>query len=121
MKRILSVLLLTYSVLASAQTTPVEYNGRLNVKGVHLCNQDSVPIQLRGMSTAGIQWHWSCVNKGSITTLSKDWGCDIIRVAMYVNEGDAYNHDTAQFISRVDSVVQICTDLGLLYDRLAHG
>ena len=113
MKRLLTLLFLAYSVFVSAQTSPVEYNGRLIVKGTHLCNQDSVPIQLRGISSAGIQWRWNCCKKQSLTVLANEWGCDIFRVAMYISEGNAYNYDSTLFIARVDSMVAICTELGM--------
>ena len=35
-------------------------NGQLHVCGVNLCNQNNKAIQLRGMSTHGIQWFASC-------------------------------------------------------------
>lgn len=37
--------------------SPVGINGPLKVCGNFLCNQHGKPIQLRGMSTHGLQWY----------------------------------------------------------------
>lgn len=66
--------------------TPVEINGQVHVCGVNLCNQYNRPIQLRGMSTHGIQWFSACYNNASMDALAKDWKADLLRVAMYVQE-----------------------------------
>ena len=45
------------SPLMPPGTTPVAINGQLHVCGTKLCNQYNQPIQLRGMSTHGLQWY----------------------------------------------------------------
>ncbi len=64
--------------------TPVSLNGQLHVCGLKLCNQNNKPIQLRGMSTHGIQWYASCVKTASLDALANDWKADILRISMYV-------------------------------------
>ena len=41
--------------------TPVAINGQLQVVGTKLTNQNGYPIQLRGMSSHGIQWYSQCL------------------------------------------------------------
>ena len=57
---------------------------------MNLCNQYGKPIQLRGMSTHGLQWFPNCYNTASLDTLANDWKADVLRIAMYVQE-DGYD------------------------------
>jgi endoglucanase len=92
--------------------TPVGVNGQLHVCGVHLCNQYNRPIQLRGMSTHGLQWFSQCYDNASLDALAKDWKADLLRIAMYVQE-DGYETDPAGFTSRVNSLVDMAEARGM--------
>lgn len=92
--------------------TPVGINGPVHVCGVHLCNQYDRPVQLRGMSTHGIQWFSQCYNNASVDALANDWKADLLRVAMYVQE-DGYETDPAGFTSRVNSLVDMAEARGM--------
>ncbi|MFJ8646274.1 cellulase family glycosylhydrolase [Streptomyces sp. NPDC093546] len=92
--------------------TPVSINGQLRVCGVYLCNQYNRPIQLRGMSTHGIQWFGKCYNNASMDALAKDWKSDLFRIAMYVQE-QGYETDPAGFTSRVNSLVDMAEARGM--------
>ncbi|MFJ8146278.1 cellulase family glycosylhydrolase [Streptomyces sp. NPDC096048] len=95
-----------------ATGTPVATNGQLHVCGVNLCNQYNRPIQLRGMSTHGIQWFAKCYNDASLDALAEDWKSDLFRVAMYVQE-QGYETDPAGFTSRVNSMVDMAEARGM--------
>lgn len=86
--------------------TPVGVNGQLHVCGVNLCNQYDRPVQLRGMSTHGIQWFSQCYNAASMDALAHDWKADLLRIAMYVQE-DGYETDPAGFTDRVNGLVDM--------------
>jgi len=76
-----------------APTTPLPAKyGRLQVIGKHLCGSDGTPVQLRGMSTMGLQWHGDVVNPAAFAALAKDWKADVIRLALYVGEGGYATH-----------------------------
>ncbi|MFD7705411.1 cellulase family glycosylhydrolase [Streptomyces caelestis] len=92
--------------------TPVGVNGQLHVCGVNLCNQYDRPVQLRGMSTHGIQWFSRCYNTASLDALAKDWRSDLLRIAMYVQE-DGYETDPAGFTGRVNSLVDMAEARGM--------
>ncbi|MER7623073.1 cellulase family glycosylhydrolase [Streptomyces sp. NPDC126503] len=92
--------------------TPVDVNGQLRVCGVKLCNQYNRPVQLRGMSTHGIQWFSKCYNTASLDALAKDWKSDLLRIAMYVQES-GYETDPAGFTSRVNSLVDMAGARGM--------
>jgi endoglucanase len=95
-------------------TTPVGINGQLSVCGLTLCNQYENPIQLRGMSTHGLQWYgWNkCVSADSLAALANDWGADILRVSMYVQE-NGYESNPSGFTAQVDTIVEQLVNLGM--------
>ncbi|MFJ1898008.1 cellulase family glycosylhydrolase [Streptomyces sp. NPDC088115] len=92
--------------------TPVGTNGRLHVCGVNLCNRYDRPVQLRGMSTHGIQWFSQCYSAASMDALADDWKADLLRIAMYVQE-DGYETDPAGFTERVNGLVDMAEDRGM--------
>ena len=93
-------------------TTPVAVNGQLRVCGVNLCNQYGKPIQLRGVSTHGLQWFPGCYNTSSLNTLANDWKADVLRIAMYVNE-DGYVTNPSGFTSQVNTLVDAAEQRGM--------
>jgi endoglucanase len=84
--------------------TPLAANGRLHVCGVHLCNQHDKAIQLRGVSTHGLQYAPKCYTNASLDALAKDWHADLLRIAMYVQEG-GFETDPDGSIARVNTLV----------------
>nr|WP_281286740.1 cellulase family glycosylhydrolase [Catellatospora sichuanensis] len=93
-------------------TTPVAVNGQLRVCGVKLCNRYNQPIQLRGMSTHGIQWYPQCVNDASLNALATDWNADVLRVSMYIQEG-GYETNPQLFTDRVHGYIEQATARGM--------
>jgi endoglucanase len=79
---------------------------------VKLCNQYGKPIQLRGMSTHGLQWYPQCVNAASMDALAKDWNADVIRLSMYIQE-DGYETNPRLFTDRMHSLIDLATARGL--------
>ena len=72
------------------------------------------PVQLKGMSTFGLQWgdgNW-VLNDAAFDALAYDWHCDIIRLAMYVTEG-GYASDPAAGLERVEKGIQLATERGM--------
>lgn len=57
-----------------------------------LCDKNGNPIQLRGMSTHGLQWFPGILNNNAFAALSKDWESNVIRIAMHPTE-NGYNVD----------------------------
>ena len=54
--------------------------------GKTLADQNGNPIQLRGMSTHGLQWFPEIINDNAFKALANDWDSNMIRLAMYVGE-----------------------------------
>ncbi|TDX10039.1 cellulase (glycosyl hydrolase family 5) [Petrotoga sibirica] len=86
----------------------IEYNG---IKT--LGDEEGNPIQLRGMSTHGLQWFPEILNENAFAVLANDWEANVIRLAMYVGEdGYATNPETIKKESFKGSILQrstICT------------
>jgi uncharacterized repeat protein (TIGR02543 family) len=105
------ILLLLYGVALQAQT-PVAANGRLSVSGTNLVNENGDPVQLRGMSSHGPQWFSYCYNYDAMEAMVNDWGVDIFRLAMYVEE-DGYVLDPEFWKSWIDDMVNLTGQFGV--------
>ncbi|MER6615460.1 cellulase family glycosylhydrolase [Streptomyces xantholiticus] len=93
-------------------STPVGVNGQLKVCGTRLCNRYGKSVQLRGMSTHGLQWYSQCVTGGSLDALATDWKADVLRISMYVQEG-GYETDPRGFTDKVHAIIEQATARGL--------
>ncbi|GIE31423.1 endoglucanase [Actinoplanes italicus] len=92
--------------------TPVQVNGQLRVCGTKLCNESGQAVQLKGMSTHGIQWFPNCYTDASLDVLAKEWNSDLFRISMYVQE-QGYETDPAGFTNRVNNLVEEATERGM--------
>ncbi|MGA6167692.1 glycoside hydrolase family 5 protein [Amycolatopsis magusensis] len=100
------------AITALPPGSPAAINGQLKVCGLQLCNQYGKPIQLRGMSTHGIQWYAQCVKAASLDALAGDWKADVLRISMYVQEG-GYETDPAKFTALVNGYIEEATKRGM--------
>ncbi|RVX37796.1 endoglucanase [Nonomuraea polychroma] len=92
--------------------TPVQANGQLRVCGIKLCNQQGKEIQLRGMSSHGLQWYYQCLNTASLDALAGDWKADVLRISMYIQE-DGYETNPRLFTDRVHNLIEQATARGM--------
>lgn len=65
----------------------------LRVDGARLVNEQGETVQLRGISTHGLAWFPQYVNAELFGELSRDWGANVVRLAMYTAEGGGYCTD----------------------------
>ena len=70
----------------TTKTDYVSYNGSLKVRGKDILNQYNEKIQLKGISSHGLQWFDYLITDENIKTI-KSWGANTIRLAMYTKEG----------------------------------
>ncbi|MGW0198545.1 cellulase family glycosylhydrolase [Nonomuraea sp. NPDC003201] len=96
----------------SGTGTPVQANGQLQVCGVKLCNEHGKQIQLRGMSSHGLQWYSQCLNTASLDALANDWKADVLRISMYIQE-DGYETNPRLFTDRVHNLIEQATARGM--------
>ncbi|MCR5613625.1 glycoside hydrolase family 5 protein [Treponema sp.] len=90
--------------------TVVERYGNLQVIGADLCNEKGEPVQLRGMSSHGLQWYGKYANKNVITWLRDDWNCQLWRAALYTYGGYIGNPVLKEKV--IDSI-EACIDCGM--------
>lgn len=111
--------LLGCSLATPGRPTPVELHGQLRVEGVHLVDHLGDPVQLRGMSSHGLQWdNGSFTNPRTLRWIRDEWGASVIRAAMYVEEGGIADPNSSpqrreELKQRVYEVVDDAVDLGL--------
>lgn len=73
------------------------YCGALHVEGTYLADSKGDLVQLRGISTHGLGWFPEYVNEKAIRQFKEEWGCNVIRLAMYTAEYNGYcTSDAAQ-------------------------
>jgi len=92
-----------------AGRTVVERYGQLQVIGTNLCDQAGKPIQLRGMSSHGLQWHGKYANRDVLAWLRDDWNMQIWRSAMYLTQGGYINAPVLKnkVIESVDAAINL--------------
>ncbi|RCV50081.1 glycoside hydrolase family 5 protein [Marinitenerispora sediminis] len=94
---------------APAAAGPVSEHGRLEVCGTKLCDESGQPVQLRGMSSHGLQWYEQCLTDSSLDALAQDWRADVLRISMYVQE-DGYETDPRGFTDKVHRLIEEATE-----------
>ena len=94
----------------------IEHNG---IKTIG--DQNGNVIQLRGMSTHGLQWYPEILNDNAFAALSNDWGANVIRLAMYVGE-DGYANDPTVMKERVIKGIELAKkhDMYVIVDWHVH-
>ncbi|WP_156812526.1 cellulase family glycosylhydrolase, partial [Legionella tunisiensis] len=94
--------------------TPLAINGQLKVCGTQLCNEQGNAIQLKGMSTHGLQWYGlgSCITEASLNVLSKNFKANVIRLSLYVQEG-GYESNPGAFTQQVSELINEAYERGI--------
>jgi hypothetical protein len=93
----------------------------LHVCGTKLCNGPNNPIQLTGMSSHGIHWHgWdACLNDNAMDMMANQWGANLFRIAMYINESKrwlnqlAFDQDEQGNIAHVNLLIREANRRGM--------
>ncbi|MCZ0070497.1 cellulase family glycosylhydrolase [Bacillus sonorensis] len=102
---------MTPQASAAGSKTPVAANGQLSIKGAQLVNQNGKAVQLKGISSHGLQWYGDYVNKASLKWLRDDWGITVFRAAMYTGEGGYIDNPSVK--SKVKEAVEAAKELGI--------
>ncbi|MBQ8377962.1 MAG: glycoside hydrolase family 5 protein [Oscillospiraceae bacterium] len=98
--------------------SPVKQHGQLSVKGANIVDQNGKVFQLRGVSTHGVGWFPDAVSKNNFKVLRDDWGCNAVRLAMYIEESwggseSCYLMDKQRNLNLVKNGIDYCIELGL--------
>lgn len=92
--------------------SPVAEHGSLKVNGLQLCDASGEPVQLAGFSTMGWQWCADCYTQESLMNLVSNWHINILRLAMYVEEG-GYNRTPNRSREMMCNLVDLCGEMGI--------
>lgn len=89
--------------------------GPLQVIGTQLSDSSGSPIQLRGISTHGLAWYPSYVNRECFQQLRDQWGMNVVRLAMYTAEYGGYctGGNQAALKQLIRDGVAYATELGM--------
>jgi uncharacterized protein YjdB len=114
----LIVFLMSIGTKPITAQTPLAANGKLSISGTQLVNKNGVAVQLRGMSSHGLQWFTEDYNFNSLSVMVNNWGIDVFRLAMYPTDKpdatkSAYEGNPAFWRGYVDNLVDVCGNLGV--------
>lgn len=90
--------------------TPVSTYGKLKVEGTNIIGENEQVIQLKGISTHGLQWYPQYVNKETFEYMRDEWKINVVRLAMYTDPSAGY---TKELHSKVKEGINYATELGL--------
>lgn len=108
MKKLFTLVSAAMLCMQTFAATPVEQWGRLKLVGNQLSSEKGEPIQLRGWSTHGKNWHSGCFDDKTDFELMKSKGANLARIAMYL-DGQGGNED----IEWVKQCIQWTNELGM--------
>ncbi|PTU45665.1 MULTISPECIES: cellulase family glycosylhydrolase [Paenibacillus] len=99
------------STAEAAGTIPVERYGQLSVKSGKLVDKNGQPVQLKGISSHGVQWFGDLVNQDTMKWLRDDWGISVFRVALYTEENGYIANPSLK--NKVKEAIEAAQKLGL--------
>lgn len=97
----------------AGKSQPVKEHGQLSVKGRYLVDQKGENIVLRGVSFGWHNWWPRFYTPETVSWLSRDWGCTVVRAAMGVGPRDSYLDKPEWSVELVESVVQGAINSGI--------
>lgn len=87
---------------------------KLHVEGTHLKNASGEIVRLKGVSSHGLQMYPEYITKDAFQTLRDDWKANVIRLAMYTQEGGFLDgSDQEELFALIDSGVKYTKELGM--------
>ena len=110
------ILLVLFLSLQVHSQTFTQKNGRLQLIGKQLCNQQGKPIQLKGLSTFGISYRPECITYDAMKSIKEFWGANLIRATVYDDDfSNTLNYNQSPEFNKamVDSIVRWSEQLGL--------
>ena len=111
-----------FSSFKAPKNSPVAINGKLQVNGTQLCNQNGEAIMLRG---ASFGWHnlWPrFYNRKAVAWLAADWKCNVVRASMGVGLDDSYLENPEYALKCMTNVIDGAIKQGIyvLIDFHSH-
>ena len=103
--KLLVVFLLAIVLLCSIIPSISADIPKLQVSGGRLCDMSGNPVQLKGMSSHGLQWYpWSA---STVQNLKSGFKCSVVRAAMYTKDGGYIDNPNIknQVLTIVDAAI----------------
>lgn len=92
----------------------VTYNGWLTTNGSILENEKGETIQLRGVSSHGIEWFSDVITYENLEYLKKEWNINVFRIAMYTDSnGSGYIFSPEQTKEKVFNIIDMAIELDM--------
>lgn len=110
------VLASTSAKTSTKKNTPFGKYGKLHVEGAGLADSKGNTVQLKGVSSHGLQWFPQYINYDAMKTMRDEWGVEVVRLAMYSAEGGYCTGDKAnrkKLISKINNAVKWADELGM--------
>ncbi len=89
---------------------PLAIHGALKVEGTNIVDKNGQVMQLKGISTHGLQWYPQYVNKEAFKYMMDEWGINVVRLAMYSDPNVGYKKEIHK---TVEEGINYATELGL--------
>ncbi len=94
--------------------TSISYNGWLHTDGSMLLNQHDEEIQLRGISSHGIEWFYDVINYENLKVLKNDWNINVFRIAMYTDSNSTgYVFNPQENMQKVCNIIDMAVQLDM--------
>ena len=101
------------SSVVTRNTFSASDNGFLKVSGTSLQNANGKKIELKGVSSHGIQWSsYDDLSKNTLLYLKEVWGINVFRIAMYTAE-NGYVGNSEEIKQRAIRLIEDAIDLDI--------
>lgn len=108
-----TLLSLAWNIFKVNYKNTVTYNGRLKIDDENITNQFGEKIELKGLSSNGIQWETSdCIDKNVLKYLNRNWNVNVFRIAVYTEE-DGYISSKEKIYNKTVKMIQDCIDANI--------
>ena len=97
----------SFQTTAETATARPSVSGHLHVEGTQLVDENGEPAVLKGISTHGLTWYPDYIDDDLFLELSKQWDCNLIRMAAYSSEYvKGYSQQTMDVLFRgIDAAI----------------
>lgn len=100
----------------SVYTARPSVNGKLHAEGICLADEKGAAVQLRGVSTHGLTWYSEFLNENLFEQISKDWDCNLIRLAMYASVYESDEREESYALMKKGIDLAVANDMYVIVD-----